>query len=732
MTPVSLPTGTCRRKITRWRIPPTTGITGLAVLVVATFLGFFAYNSYQAREAALLATERQTQNLVRTLEQHTARTIASVDALLFGIIEVHRLHEAAGRTVRPDNLHRYMRRRAAQAPQVRALVLTDGEGRIYVVSDDPSPELLDVSNRAYYRVHELNPAVGLFVGRPEIGHGSAPAFIPVSRRIANADGTFRGVAMAMVDPAYFTDFYASLDVGQFGEIALFAPDGSLLSGGALGDDSEGPHLLAAEVVYSGPGRSGTFRIVGPNGAQIASYAHATGYPLLIAVALAEHDALAVWRSNSLVYVIAGLLIATVMAVLTSLLVQQLRRSERVKEALGDAERDYRSIFDNAVDGIYRCDAMGRLQRANAALVSMYGYASETEMLAASDVGTVWYADRERQHQFRVLLERQNDVAGFVSQVCRRGTNDRIWVSENARAIRDPQGEILFYEGIIRDITASREAEERLREAKEQAELADRTKSEFLANMSHELRTPLNAILGFSEIIKDDLLGSSGSSRYRGYAKDIHESGRHLLDLINEILDLAKVEAGRLRLQEEVVDLTVAIDACRRLVHERAHEQGITLRIETDADLPHLYADPTRLKQILLNLLSNALKFTQAGGVVTLSAVHDAADGMIVFGIDDDGIGMSPEDVVVAMRPFRQVENAFNRRYQGTGLGLPLARSMVELHEGTLKIDSAPGQGTRAEVRMPATRVLMSRPPVAAEDVFGPVRHSGDASGFGAA
>ena len=709
LTITSPPKAICKRGITRCRIPPTTGITGLAVLVVITFFSFFAYNSYQAREAALLAAERQTQNLVRTLEQHTARTIASVDALLFGIIEVHRLHESAGKSVPPDNLHRYMRRRVAEALQVRALVLTDDMGRLYVESGDPSPEFLDVSDRAYYKVHERDPATGLYVGSPEADHGSAPPFIPVSRRISTADGTLRGVAMAMVDPSYFTDFYASLDIGRFGEIALFTYDGSLLSGAALGDGSEHPHLLVAEVIRNGPGDSGTFRTIGPNGAQIASYARATGYPLLIAVALAERDALAAWRSNNLVYIVAGLLIAAVMTVLTMLLVQQLRRSERVQEALRDAERDYRSIFDNAIDGIYRCDAAGRLQRANPALVSMYGYASEADMLAASDIGTAWYADREHRHQFRALLERQNYVAGFISQVCRRGTGDRIWVSENARAIRDARGEILFYEGIIRDTTASREAEERLREAKEQAELADRTKSEFLANMSHELRTPLNAILGFSEIIKDDLLGPSGSSRYRGYARDIHESGRHLLDLINEILDLAKIEAGRLRLQEEVVDLSVVMDTCHRLVHERAAEQDITLRIETGSDLPHLYADPTRLKQILLNLLSNALKFTRAGGMVTLSAFHDAGDGSVVFGVADDGIGMSPEDVVIAMQPFRQIENAFNRRHQGTGLGLPLARRMVELHEGTLEIESVPGKGTKVKVRMPAARVLISSP-----------------------
>jgi two-component system cell cycle sensor histidine kinase PleC len=238
---------------------------------------------------------------------------------------------------------------------------------------------------------------------------------------------------------------------------------------------------------------------------------------------------------------------------------------------------------------------------------------------------------------------------------------------------------------------------------ESAELANRAKSEFLANMSHELRTPLNAILGFSEIIGGEMFGSIGHPRYVDYAKDIYSSGRMLLQIIDDLLDLSRVEHGKLVLHVENLIAKDVIEGCLRLVDGRARE--VRLRVATDLpDSPiRLEADPLRLRQVLLNLLANAIKFTPAGGNITIGAHRIADTGEIAFFVADTGIGMTPEEVALALQPFGQVANAMTREHAGAGLGVPLALGLVKLHGGKLVIESAPGQGTRVTVTFPEAR-----------------------------
>jgi signal transduction histidine kinase len=236
-----------------------------------------------------------------------------------------------------------------------------------------------------------------------------------------------------------------------------------------------------------------------------------------------------------------------------------------------------------------------------------------------------------------------------------------------------------------------------------AEESNRVKSQFMAHMSHELRTPLNAIIGFSEMIRDALIGPL-SNRYRDYARDIHSSGAHLLRLINDVLDLSKVEAGRVDLQDEVVDLAKLTEDCRRLVADGVRAGNLDLAIELAPHLPTIRGDELRLKQVLLNLLSNAVKFTPAGGRIALTVTTTTAGG-VALSVADTGIGMAPEEIPVALEPFRQLDSAFNRRFEGTGLGLPLARRLAELHGATLSLSSAKGRGTIATLTLPASRVI---------------------------
>ena len=240
-----------------------------------------------------------------------------------------------------------------------------------------------------------------------------------------------------------------------------------------------------------------------------------------------------------------------------------------------------------------------------------------------------------------------------------------------------------------------------------AEEANHAKSVFLANMSHELRTPLNAILGFSEIIRDKMFGND-TDRYAEYAADIHCSGTHLMNIVNDILDVTRIEAGKFDLREEPVKLEDIFEAGFRAVEQQAAKGGVFLKRQAPERSATVSGDKTKLTQIVINLLSNAVKFTLPGGFVELAAFAEP-DGGLVLTVQDTGIGMAEHEIQDAVELFRQVDNSLSRRYEGTGLGLPLAIQLAQLHGGTLTVESEPGQGTLVTVRLPAERIAWEAP-----------------------
>ncbi|HUZ73288.1 MAG TPA: ATP-binding protein [Stellaceae bacterium] len=253
--------------------------------------------------------------------------------------------------------------------------------------------------------------------------------------------------------------------------------------------------------------------------------------------------------------------------------------------------------------------------------------------------------------------------------------------------------------IAGDITAIKDRERVLRAAKEEAELASRSKSEFLANMSHELRTPLNAIIGFSEVMGGKLFGPLGHAKYEEYINDILRSGRHLLDVINDILDIAKLQSGKAEIHRRATQVGQVLEDSLRMIGAQAKAGGIELTCTIEPGLPEIEADATRLRQLFLNLLSNAVKFTPAGGRIAVTAGL-RADG-IRIAVSDSGIGMAAKDIPKALEPFSQIDSSITRKYGGTGLGLPLSKLFAELHGGRLAIDSDQGRGTTVTVILPA-------------------------------
>jgi two-component system cell cycle sensor histidine kinase PleC len=256
--------------------------------------------------------------------------------------------------------------------------------------------------------------------------------------------------------------------------------------------------------------------------------------------------------------------------------------------------------------------------------------------------------------------------------------------------------------LITDITELKAREAQLLGMRDAALRADHAKTRFLATMSHELRTPLNAILGFADVMRQEMFGEVGSPRYRQYLDDIHSAGKYLLGVISDVLDTARIQSGDMRLGDEPVEIGPIIRDCLSMVADRAKLGGVAVGAEYAADLPRFRADPVRLKQILTNLLTNAVKFTPAGGRVAVRADLDT-DGRLALSVRDTGIGMSRDEIAVALTPFGQIANPMTRTHDGTGLGLPLAKTLAELHGGELDIASTPGAGTSVTVTLPARR-----------------------------
>ena len=376
--------------------------------------------------------------------------------------------------------------------------------------------------------------------------------------------------------------------------------------------------------------------------------------------------------------------------------------KRREQELAEKTALLRATLDNMRQGLFVLDDQLRLKVWNDRICEIFDFPPDglyvglpvaTAMRILAERGTYGPGDPDAIVAQRIVeMRRASTMAQEINVKGGRVIECRISPM--------PDGGVV---GTYLDITARKQVEAHLRQAKEEAELASRTKTEFLANISHELRTPLNAIIGFAEILSAQIFGKLGDPRYVNYSADIRDSGQHLLTLINDVLDVSKIEVGKLELNEEPVDVIAVLESCMRLMRDRAEEAGLELRAELPRSLPFIQADARRLKQILLNLMSNAVKFTAAGGRVVVRAVVQA-DGLSIA-VEDTGIGIAASDLEKALRPFGQIDSRMARKYQGTGLGLPLTKSMIELHGGRLTLESEVGHGTKATVWLPCERII---------------------------
>ena len=358
-----------------------------------------------------------------------------------------------------------------------------------------------------------------------------------------------------------------------------------------------------------------------------------------------------------------------------------------------------AMADNSNEGIIAYDRSWNLVYANGACLDFCKVATKQEM-AQNDLPRFGLADRPGNFTLAELA----GGGGFSGEATLFGAGTRIPCYVNAGEIFDDGGAVLRYHATITDVTEISDARISLERQNLELETSNRAKDQFVANMSHELRTPLNAILGFSEMMRTETFGPLGAPQYKEYLDDINNRGKHLLEIINNILDLSKIEAGRFELKEEEVDPSDTIESSIRLIREQARGHNIEIGTQVPADLPKLWVDGQKVKQMLINLLSNAVKFTPEGGHITISA-RTETDGHLAISIADDGIGIADADQEKVFRPFGQADAGLNRKFEGTGLGLPLAKAMVELHSGRLELDSRLDHGTTVTLHFPSSRLV---------------------------
>lgn len=376
-------------------------------------------------------------------------------------------------------------------------------------------------------------------------------------------------------------------------------------------------------------------------------------------------------------------------------------SAQLQRERDDAIMLLTSLFDASGLGILVTDHHGRIVRVNDTFLADYDWSRE-DLLGEDFTLLIPENDQPISRKlYTAFMERGRHGTREVRILKKDGTVADVLVTT---ALMELTQKRRFMVSTIRDVTERKNMMRKLRRAKEDADVANRAKSSFLANMSHELRTPLNAIIGFSEMIKNQTFGPVNNPKYEEYVGDIHFSARHLLDIINDVLDMSKIEAGKVNLMETEVEVEDVMRSVGRIMQTRAQAAQVSLRTDIPQGLPHMKADQRLLRQILINLVSNAVKFSPPGADVYIRARVGNDNGLLIE-VSDQGSGIPADKLRYVMEPFGQVGDPRSFKGQGTGLGLPLAKAMVELHDGHMDLQSREGSGTTVTMSFPAARVI---------------------------
>jgi two-component system cell cycle sensor histidine kinase PleC len=667
-----------RRPLSR-RIVVATVLLLLGLHAGNAVLVFHFYRTNAARE------QEAREARATLLAEHASRAFSAVDLSLETIVD--KLSQNLRLATPSVFIQLLLDDRIRRLPQIRALLVLDENGTVVYDSRLFPAVQRDLSDRPYFSEQKKWRGVGLYIGSTVRGRWDNKPFFGMSRPLLDSDGNFRGIVVALAEPTYFSSFYGARELEPRETALLARDDGAVLAGSESASDERHVGATVAGIL----GASARQAIIRP----------VPSFPLKMVITGPSPAASPALRS----FLVAD---GGVMLAMTIVALWLARILAREAEARETAEGRLRDAIENAPDAFALFDGNDRLVLCNE-LYRTYipppirhllvpGLSFEALLRGLVTVGHRRDPEvdetPEDYFNYRLAMHR----AGGVELVQRLHTGN--WVLSRER--RTGEGGIVCFHT---DITNMKHQEEALRRseqaerlAREHAEKADHAKSTFLATMSHELRTPLNAVIGFSEIIERQLFGDQ-NARYREYGALIRRSGQHLLAIINDILDIAKLQSGKTELHLEITDVGQVIEEILNLIANQAEAGELELVARVEDDVPPIRVDPIRLRQILLNLLSNAIKFTPKGGRVSIEA--RSWEGSVRIDVSDSGIGMAEKDIPKALEPFGQISNALTRAHEGTGLGLPLSKRLVELHGGHFAIASAPDAGTTVTIVFPA-------------------------------
>ncbi len=669
------------RRLRNWQAQ---GLSGRGVLIMMAVIGLLwagiAANLADSYRQAEHQAQQDTSNLARSFEQNIVRTIGAIDQAILFIRAAYR-HDPAN-----FDLHEWAR--AATPPDgiTFQVAMTDVRGIMTASSLERNPRPVDLSDREHIRVHFGATDDQLFISKPVMGRVSQRWSLNITRMLLAPDGSFAGVIVVSLDPVYLSRFYESFSIGN-GAVLLAGLDGVVRARAPAQDSAVGSRLSDAAMQrllqQQGTYRSNS-RVDGTE--RITSFRRVQGYPLVVFVGTSVADAFAAHNVQVQRYLVVGAALSAVVLLIGMVLQRQSARVQSSRAALA-------ASLENLAEGVVLLGEDNEVRLINPAAAALLGLPPGVTHRPAEVL---------REEVLPARLRAQAPGAD----------GRREWTAPDGRTLAVREQVLADGDRLVTyaDITAARAIAQAQAEALQAAEAASRAKSDFLATMSHEIRTPMNGVLGLIQVLSHSGL----TADQRRTCDTIARSADTLMRILNDILDYSKLEAGKFELEALDCDLADMAQDVASLMRSWAHDKGLHLDVTVPPVLPHVVGDPTRLRQVLLNLVSNAIKFSERGTVRLDVTAEQRGPGRLALAmtVSDQGIGMAPAVLNRLFNRFTQADASLTRRFGGTGLGLAIAQQLVQLMGGEIAVESTLGEGSRFTVRLVlpiSTRMAQAAP-----------------------